>query len=115
MEVARLGYQELLDRPIGANPTFGELAEHWRSHELLKSAGIGKKAQETVTIAELLLDTWFFQKWGVVRANEVKPLGIEAWFESLTATQQGKKEKPLSWGTIQKFKSIMSQVYKNAQ
>jgi integrase len=115
MEVARLGYQELLDRPIGANPTFGELAEHWRSHELLKSAGIGKKAQETVTIAELLLDNWVLPKWGDVRANEVKPLGIEAWFESLTATQQGKKEKPLSWGTIQKFKSIMSQVYKNAQ
>ena len=115
MEVARLGYQELLDRPIGANPTFGELAEHWRSHELLKSAGIGKKAEETVTIAELLLDNWVLSKWSDVRAGEIKPLAIEAWFEFLTCFPQGEKKKPLSWGTIQKLKSIMSQVYKHAQ
>src|ERR1035438_6956685 len=115
MEVSRLGYQELLDRPIGACPTFRELAEHWRSHELKKEAGIGKKASETVGITELILDNWVLPKWGDTRASEIKPLGIEAWFELLTATPQGKKDKPLSWGTIQKLKSIMSQVYKHAQ
>ena len=115
MEVARLGYQELLDRPIGANPTFAELAQHWRSHELKKDAGIAKKAHETVTISELILDNWVLPKWGDLKASEIKPLAIEAWFELLTSAPQGKKKKPLAWGTIQKIKSIMSQVYKHAQ
>ena len=115
MEVARLGYQELLDRPIGASPTFAELAQHWRSHELKKDAGIAKKAHETVTISELILDNWVLPKWGDLKASEIKPLAIEAWFELLTSAPQGRKKKPLAWGTIQKIKSIMSQVFKHAQ
>jgi integrase len=115
MEVARLGYQELLERPIGANPTFAELAVHWRSHELKKDAGIAKKAHETVTISELMLDNWVLPRWGDFKATEIKPLEIEAWFELLTSAPQGKKKKPLAWGTIQKVKSIMSQIYKHAQ
>ncbi len=35
-EVARLGFPKLLDQPIGATPTFGELAEHFRKNELEK-------------------------------------------------------------------------------
>ena len=33
-EVDRLGYPALLNRPIGATPTFRELAEHFRFRDL---------------------------------------------------------------------------------
>jgi integrase len=54
-------------------------------------------------------------RWGEKRAAEIKPLEIEAWFESLTSTPQGKKKKPLTWATVAKVKSIMAQVFKHAQ
>jgi integrase len=114
-EVSRLGYQKLLDRPIGSSPTFKELAEHWRKHELKMDAGIGKKAAETVSTIELILDSWVLPKWGKLKAAEIKPLEIEAWFNQVTSSPQGKKKKPIGWGTVQKLKSIMSQVYKHAQ
>jgi hypothetical protein len=57
-EVEKLGYSTLLDKPIGATPTFRELAEHWRLHELKKTSGIGKKAGETIIISESNLDNW---------------------------------------------------------
>ena len=50
-----------------------------------------------------------------MKAAEIKPLEVEAWFEYLTSTPQGKKKKPLSWGTISKLKSVMAQVFKLAQ
>lgn len=115
MEVARLGYEKLLDRPIGSTPTFGELAEHYRKHELKKTSGIGKRAIETIEIAEHNLDCWVIPRWGSRVAAEVKPLEIEAWFEELTSKPQGKKKRPLDWGTVRKLKSVMSQVYKHAQ
>ena len=45
----------------------------------------------------------------------MKPLEIEAWFEALTSTPQGDKQKPLAWASVTKIKSIMSQVFKHAQ
>src|SRR5208337_3526735 len=87
-ELARLGYPALLDKPIGATPTFGELTEHWRNHELKKESGVGAKAGETVKIAEINLDRWVLPRWGNKVATEIKPLDIEAWFDSLTSTPQ---------------------------
>jgi hypothetical protein len=45
-------------------------------------------------------------RWREKKAAEIKPLEIEAWFESLTSTPQGKK-KPLTWEATAKVKSIM--------
>ena len=114
-EVERLGFPKLLDKPIGATPTFRELAEHWRKSELKKTSGIGKRAGETVDISELNLDNWVLPKWGNWKALEIKSLEIEAWFEELASKPQGKKKKVLDWGTIQKLKSCMSLVFKHAQ
>jgi integrase len=115
LEVGRLGLNNNLDQSLGHKPTFGELAEHFREHELKKESGIGVKAEETVTIAELLLDRWVLPRWGEMKAAEIKPLEIEAWFEALTSIPQGKRKTPLTWATIAKLKSIMAQVFKHAQ
>jgi integrase len=114
-EVGRLGLDTNIDQSHGHNPTFRELAEHFRQHALKKESGIGVKAEETVVIAELLLDKWVLPRWGDKKAAEIKPLEIEAWFEALTSQPYGKGKSPLTWATVAKLKSIMAQVFKHAQ
>jgi integrase len=114
-EVGRLGLDTNIDQSHGHKPTFRELAEHFRQHELKKECGIGVKAEETVVIAELLLDKWVLPRWGDKKAAEIKPLEIEAWFEALTSQPYGKGKSPLTWATVAKLKSIMAQVFKHAQ
>ena len=97
-EVEQARISQLLDKPIGATPTFRELAEHWRLHELKKASGIGSRAGETVEIVELNLNNWVLPKWGDRKALEIKSLEIEAWFDFLTSNPQGKKNKPLERG-----------------
>lgn len=114
-EVGRLGLDINNSRTSGMGRTFRELAEHFRQHELRKKTGIRKKAPETVKIAELLLDNWILPRWGNKPSAEIKPLEIETWFEVLTSKPHGKKNASLSWTTVAKMKSIMSQVFKHAQ
>lgn len=115
LEVGRLGLNIIVDQSVVHEPTFRELAEHFRENELKKKSGIAVKAPETVIVAQLNLDSWVLPRWGEKKATEIKPLEIEAWFESLTSTPQGKKKKPLTWATVAKVKSIMAQVFKHAQ
>jgi integrase len=114
-EVGRLGLDINLNQPLGHKPTFRELAEHFREYELDKKSGVRVKAEETVAVLELLLDRWILPRWGEKKASEIKPLEIEEWFESLTSIPNGRKKAPLTWATITKMKSIMSQVFRHAQ
>jgi hypothetical protein len=47
--------------------------------------------------------------------GSIKPTEVEAWFEILASTPQGRKRKPLKWPTIEKINSVMSQIYGHAQ
>jgi integrase len=126
-EVGRLQYRHLLNRSIGSTPTFGELAEHFRVNELKKASGIGKKADETITILEHNLDAFVIPRWGASVAREIEPLQIEDWLVELNTKPQGKgrkstgvkskrkKKKKLAWPTIGKIRSAMSSVFKHAQ
>lgn len=100
---------------MGGKPTFRQLAEHFRARELRKRSGIGVKAEETSETVETLLDRWILPRWGEMEAAEIRPLEVEAWFEALTSTPQGKRRKPLSWASVSKLKYAMSQVYRHAQ
>ncbi len=66
-------------------------------------------------MTEFLLDRWVLPRWGAKKPSEIKPVEIEAWFETLNSKPQGKKHRPQTWGSITKLKSIMSQVFKHAQ
>jgi integrase len=112
-EVGRLGLDT--NWSVGSKPTFRKLAEHFRTHELRKRSGIGIKAAETAETDETLLDRWILPRWGDKEAAEIRPLEVEAWFEALTSSPQGKRRKPLTWASVSKFKSVMSQVFKHAQ
>jgi integrase len=114
MEVGRRGLQTYLDSPVASEPTFKEIAEHWRVHELRKKGQIAKKAGETADRDEHNLDTYVLPKWGDQKALEISSTAIEGWFEDLAAPPLGEK-RPLKWPTIEKVKSVMSQVYGHGQ
>ena len=115
VEVGKLGLEKHLDNPVGPEPTFKEIAEHWRLHELRKEGIIGKKAVETVKCSEHNLDRYILPRWGGCVAGRIKPSEVEGWFEVLATGAQGKRKKPLKWPTIDKINSVMSQVYAHAQ
>lgn len=114
-EIWRLGLDKENDQVAGAWSTFRDLADHFRTHELKKETGIGARAGETISTNELLLDKWILPRWGDCKIELIKPLQIEACFEALTSKSRSGEEKPLSWATIAKLKSVMSQVFKHAQ
>jgi integrase len=107
MEVARLSLNNNLDSPMGSKPTFGQIAGHFKCHELRKEGVIGKKAEETAARDKHNLDEYAIPRWGNHVAMQIKPLDLELWFESLNDR--------LAWPTIAKIRSVMSQVYKHAQ
>ena len=108
-EVGRLGLDINANTHAGT-PTFRVLAEHFRDTELKKTAGIGTRAGETITINELLLDNWILPRWGDMIHSDIRPLVIEAWFEAIA-----KPKGTLEWTSVLKIRSIMSQVFKHAQ
>lgn len=114
-EVGRLGLDKEVGRACRCKPTFRQLAEHFRTHELKKISGIGVKAEETVSTSELLLDRWILPRWGDRKAGEIKPLEIEAWFEALISQPCRSNNRSLSWASVSKLKSIMNQIYKHGQ
>ena len=123
VEVEIRGFIKLIDNPVTINPTFGEIADHWRKHDLKKTGAIGKRGAGTVEAHESNLDGYILPKWGHVKALDITPSDVEKWFELLASTPQwkagktppkGHLPKPHEWGTIQKIKSAMSLVYKHA-
>jgi integrase len=115
MQVARLGLEKYLDNPIGPEPKFKDIAEHWRLWELRKEGVIGKIADETADRDEHNLDKYVLPRWGDCLAKGIKPTEVETWFEVLAPPPRGKKNKPLKWPTIDKIDSVLSQVYAHAQ
>jgi hypothetical protein len=113
MEVGGLGIQKHLDVST-FEPPF-KIAEHWRMHELRKEGIIGRKADETAERDEHNLDNFILPRWQERLAGSIKPTEVEAWFEILASTPQGRKRKPLKWPTIEKINSVMSQIYGHAQ
>jgi integrase len=125
-EAERLGFKKLIDNQVPINPTFGELADHWRRNALIKTAGIGGRAAETIAIHISNLDGYVLPRWGRVKALDITPPDVETWFDALNTEPQtktlpedkeppkGRKPKPLAWGTIQKLKSLMSLIFAHA-
>ena len=113
-EVGKLGLETFLNNPMGPDPKFKDIAEHWRLWELRKEGIIGKKAHETADRDEHNLDTYVLLRWGDRLAKSIRPDEVETWFEVLATTPQW-RNKPLIWPTIDKINSVMSQIYSHAQ
>ncbi len=91
-----------LDLLEGTTPcTFGELIEHYETHELDKST----KAKGTIYRDKHNLDDYVLPRWGTSSPSDIKPLEVEDWLRSI----------PLQSTTKVKIKTAMGQVYKHAQ
>lgn len=106
---------DINNRPANGRVTFGALVEHFRHNELTKTSGIGVRALESIETSQSLLENWILPRWRETTASDIKPLSIEAWFETLTSQACGKRRAPLKWTTVTKLKSVMCQVFKHAQ
>jgi len=101
MEVEGSGYRSTWTfRAV--EPTFKQIAEHWRMHELRKEGIIGRKAHETAERDEHNLDKFqFFRAGKNGLAGSIKrprlKLGSRSW-----RLHEGRKRKPLKWPRLKK-------------
>ena len=118
-KVGEMGLDKLINKMLGPDPTFKEIAEHFRNHELRSAkVGIGKRAAESITRDEHNLDIYLIPRWGDQKATAITVPAVESWFDALSITSRVKGDKtlpPLSWPTISKFRDVMSMVYRHAQ
>jgi integrase len=125
-EAQRRGFWKLLDPVLSISPTFGELAQHFRTGELKRNGPLSQRAAETVGTHESLLDGYILPRWASVRALDMTVPMVEEWFEELALTPVGRTyadgqeapngyvAKPLEWTSIQKIRSTMSLIFTNA-
>ena len=83
--------------------TIAELVAHYRLKELAGDSN-GRKAFSTRDGYECYLDNWILPRWQDHKLNQVKPVAVEAWLDSIKRAR----------GTRAKLRNIMSAVFHHA-
>jgi integrase len=83
--------------------TIAELVAHYRLKELSGDSN-GRKAFSTRDGYECYLDNWILPRWQNHKLNQVKPVAVEAWLDSIKRAR----------GTKAKIRNIMSAVFNHA-
>jgi len=83
--------------------TIAELVAHYRLKELAGDSN-GRKAFSTRDGYECYLDNWILPRWQNHKLNQVKPVAVEAWLDSIKRAR----------GTRAKIRNIMSAVFNHA-
>ena len=83
--------------------TIAELVAHYRLKELSGDSN-GRKAFSTRDGYECYLDNWILPRWQDHKLNQVKPVAVEAWLDSIKRAR----------GTRAKIRNIMSAVFNHA-
>ena len=87
----------------GGPSTIAELVAHYRLKELAGERN-GRKAFSTRAGYECYLDNWILPRWQNHKLNQVKPVAVEAWLDSIKRAR----------GTRAKIRNIMSAVFHHA-
>lgn len=87
----------------GGPGTIAELVAHYRLKELV-GENQGRKAFSTRAGYECYLKAWILPRWGEHRLDQVKPVAVEEWLDSI------KRAK----GTRAKIRNIMSAIFHHA-
>jgi integrase len=119
-EVDRQKLRETINQfqPFRGKPrTFGQLCQHYMENELWidQSESARPKAFPTTETYERHLKKRIIPRWGKLRISAVEPLEVEAAFRELRRGNPQKGIKPLSNGTIDKVRRIMSLVFEHGQ
>src|ERR1035438_6750609 len=83
--------------------TIAELVAHYRLKELAGDSN-GRKAFSTREGYECYLDNWILPRWQDHKLNQIKPVAVEAWLDSIKRAR----------GTRTKIRNIMSAVFHHA-
>jgi len=83
--------------------TIAELVAHYRLKELAGERN-GRKAFSTRAGYECYLDNWILPRWQDHKLNQVKPVAVEAWLDSIKRAR----------GTRAKIRNIMSALFHHA-
>ena len=90
--------------------TFGDLAQHYRLHELGdQTNAVEPKSQTTIAGYERILKNRLLDKWGKRNALGIAPLEVEQWLRAVKA------DEGLKNPTLDKMRRVMSLVYKHGQ
>jgi integrase len=110
-EINRLRIHDAINQPDYAGPaTFGQLAAHYREHELGdQTEAVDPKSHTTIAGYTHNLDKHILPKWGDLPALTIEPRDVETWLKRV------KKEKGLANPTLDRLRRLMSLIYKSAQ
>jgi integrase len=111
-EINRLRIHDQINKPDFSGPvTFGQLAAHYKEHELADDQPevVDPKSHTTIAGYERNLDKHILPKWGNVPALTIEPRNVETWLKLM------KKEKGLENPTLDRLRRIMTLVFKSAQ
>jgi len=105
-EVDRLGLGVRINNPAtSGRVSFRFLAEHYLKADFGADA-VRPKSANTIPIVEHYVRDYLIKRFGEVAADDIKPLDIQRWLESLN------EAGGLAWTTISKIRGIMLRIYK---
>jgi len=87
-----------INRETKSLRTFGELADHYTTHEL------PRKTPYYGEVCAGYLRTWILPKWAAYSLSDVKTVAVESWLETVT----------LSPGTKAKLRNLMHAIFNHA-
>ena len=99
----RIDANQQTPRSESGPSTIAELVAHYRLKELAGDSN-GRKAFSTRDGYECYLDNWILPRWQDHKLNQVKPVAVEAWLDSIKRAR----------GTRAKIRNIMSAVFNHA-
>jgi integrase len=87
----------------GGPGTIAELIAHYRLKELV-GENQGRKAFSTRSAYECYLKMWILPRWGNHRLDQIKPVAVEEWLDSIKRAR----------GTRAKIRNLMSAIFHHA-
>lgn len=99
---------EQINRPGTRGPiTFGEIAMHYKQHELGEN-DYARLAATTQYTYRIILQNYLLHRWAKTPVRDVKPLAVEGWLQVL-------KDTGLQNPTCDKIRRVMGLIFRHAQ
>lgn len=94
-----------INTPQDTRIRFEALAEHYLANDFGLDA-LRPKTEHTVLNTQHIVRAYLTPQWGSEIADDIKPLDIQRWLQSLHA------DNGLAWTTISKFRGTMLRIYR---
>jgi integrase len=99
----RIDANQQTPQPEGRPSTMADLIGHYRLKELTGEVR-NRKAFSTRSGYECYLKNWILPRWGNVRLDQVKPVAVEEWLDSIKRAR----------ATRAKIRNLMSAIFQHA-